>query len=1238
MRPAKKYVENPASASVVDLPSSRLAGNRVIADHSKSQVQTFLDEIKNGTRNYRTVASLGAQVAQEYRGRCVLELLQNAHDALAEPGPNDLGRITFVLSTSPQPVLLVANTGRPFHHEDFKGMCQLAQSPKDPNESVGNKGLGFRSVLEVSRRPEIWSTAPVGGDMCFAFGFDPAVIDKMDAAVRELELRGIEARSPFDPDVALVDWSREQLVQFRQSVAKGKIEVTAETKHLWPYQLPFPIGVPPRDVQRLLDIGHATVVRLPLESEDAVHSVRRQLDGLRDAPSVVFLDRLAQLVLEVEDDRYSLTRTVRADTPLSGNRKISHRCLQVKTHGTSCQGAGLHQFHLWSSTIGGHDDPVDAKRVRDAVAHLPNRWPEVRQAKVGLAVEDTAAQVDGTFVIFLPTDQVTGTGAHINAPFFGSLDRRRIDFGETYNRLLLDTILDLCLDAVDDLACGAGEAMRARAAIDILASVAPVGGEQWSLLSRLSDRAEQRGNPLTDRAIVLCDTGWRSPQEARLMPDVDGDEPVGPRRWRNHAKFEVVSGVLDGRRNAVTELIKGLGGSVDPTDHEWVNTVEQVAQHVGKGDWTVTWDGFLRSLLATLPEHLRLGPIDGTTTTDLLQKTRFLPTSDGRLIAASGSVKLFFPPRGDDAAEPVDNVPHVLQRHLAFLHPEVRLHDRDVRGDTDVRKFLDDRFARTWRSEDILREVVIPALPSLPASHHSPEAEQCAAILEWTSRLWRDEPPDTTLLRRLPVSCGSGWRHASDAVFGLGWPGRHGEDVVALANGLGDREGRRLSNSALCPPDDERWLVGNVVEWCDFLVRLGVVDGLRLLRADDVNFSMEQTYSSELPKRLPSSDTPAKAWLNWYKAVGEELRPPFVRPHEYSLSGIRLLPAIHQIARLDERGRRALSDLILRSVTHWEADWVTVTVEKKHGQSWRAGITSPLRYWLQGAAWLHDLDGAAKPLSRRWLVPESLLRGQRDRYAHLDPLSLDLVKRISAQPMLRESLVMLGLNVYPTDDDRTGPELLDALAEAWTNGRVPSARFDAFVGQVREAWSHFDPDNGFPDTFLVRSDRRSFSTCELRDMPNVFLPDNRSRVEALREHGKGILEMGVRDARRVAEPLVAATGVSRASKLREEHTIDGVPWSGEALDVTPLDAGKYHWLPIVLLCVAAHGGANPAGPSTTVWANAADRIRRAALSCAMRSGPGLSMVAVWSPGVSLSRNGYRAACWPFGGTWSRMTI
>ena len=50
----------------------RLSGNKQIVEHALGEVRTFIDELKNGTRKYRTIASLGGQIAEAYRGRCVL--------------------------------------------------------------------------------------------------------------------------------------------------------------------------------------------------------------------------------------------------------------------------------------------------------------------------------------------------------------------------------------------------------------------------------------------------------------------------------------------------------------------------------------------------------------------------------------------------------------------------------------------------------------------------------------------------------------------------------------------------------------------------------------------------------------------------------------------------------------------------------------------------------------------------------------------------------------------------------------------------------------------------------------------------------------------------------------------------------------------------------------------------------------------------------------------------------------
>jgi hypothetical protein len=97
-------------------------------------------------------------VAQEYAGRAVLELIQNGHDAI-ERGSS--GRIHVLLDLDgQQPALYVANDGRPFGAANFDGIIDLGLSPKGAGEGIGNKGLGFRSVLLLTDCPEVYSRDP----------------------------------------------------------------------------------------------------------------------------------------------------------------------------------------------------------------------------------------------------------------------------------------------------------------------------------------------------------------------------------------------------------------------------------------------------------------------------------------------------------------------------------------------------------------------------------------------------------------------------------------------------------------------------------------------------------------------------------------------------------------------------------------------------------------------------------------------------------------------------------------------------------------------------------------------------------------------------------------------------------------------------------------------------------------------------------------------------------------------
>ncbi len=1190
-------------------------------------MQTFFDELKNGTRNYRTVASLREQVAQEYRGRAILELLQNAHDALAGADPEDPRRISFVLTSSPEPELLVANSGRPFSRKDFEGICQLAQSAKDPNESVGNKGLGFQSVLEVSTRPEIWSTMAAEGGVAFAFRFDPAV----RKAVAEMARNLADGRPQADGTALewkepAVDWSSNQIDAYRHLLRRNRIDTDREVNEfLSPYLLPLTLGATPHLVEKLLAAGHTTVIRLPLDGgrtgtgEDAVKATKGQLRTLQ-ARSMVFLRHLEMLTIQIDGERTELERTVvpEPEQPPCSSSTLHHQLL--------VRGKGPHgetessRFHLWSRVIGGEEDGEEADRIAAAVGHLPNRWPEVSKVEVAVAVQETAAAGQGVFVIFLPTEMSTGTGAHINAPFYGSLDRRQINFNDEYNELLLEYVLDLCLDAAMGLAKGNAEGWRGRAVVDLLASTdRPTDSDDApSLMERLRQRELDRGGDLRSVALILCDEGWNRPADARTMPHFPEDDLIGKAHWRERAGFAVVSDDLDGRRGAVRALLAGLGGSPDPTEHEWANTIERLAAQVRDRRIDIGWHEFLSGVLAALPPELRSesrGPAP-----DPLAKAIFLPTDDGRLLSASDPAQVFFRPRrgADDAAEFVGRIPDSLQDRIAFLHRDVRTHEGPQQRNTEVQKFLDGRFAQNFRREDLLRDVVVPALPDLPVPHGCPDARRCSEILDWTLALvGRGEPEIPSeapglhtastllpLLRNLPVGCGSGWVAIRDAIFGPGWPGRQGASVETLATELeasGHDRAReaaeRLSATWLLPPSDRRWgsaaieEEAAIEERADFLVQAGVVDGLRLRTADPRRFSMSATDKS-LPREAPES-TPQKRWSDWRQAARTELQLGYVSFFEYELSGVYLLPELDSIDELSAAGRRALSELILVSLFRWPEGWEPAKITKKKGSHWSTTVSSPLRHWLRTLPWL--LDGQRRPrmLDQRWLVPESLLQGQRGRFSHLAALSLKLAHRLSEERELRKALEQLGLQVYPTEDDRTGPELLEALAAACAEGEMPAGGFDVLLGQVRHAWKYMDPARGLPTRFLVRTKPRSFEIRRADALTDVYIPDHGARTRSLREQGKPILEMHADEARKAVGARLAEVKVRRASALSERCLADDRP-AGAAADKAPsLDETELRWLPVVLLTLAAHGGANPRGPATDAWQEAAARLRRA---------------------------------------------
>ena len=100
-------------------------------------------------------------VVQDYSGRVVFELLQNALDRAT-------GHILLSWDRQ-QRILKVANDGRAIttqslngRRSDIQALLSMHSSSKSAGESIGNKGVGFRSVFGAGSQVEVWSRAENG--------------------------------------------------------------------------------------------------------------------------------------------------------------------------------------------------------------------------------------------------------------------------------------------------------------------------------------------------------------------------------------------------------------------------------------------------------------------------------------------------------------------------------------------------------------------------------------------------------------------------------------------------------------------------------------------------------------------------------------------------------------------------------------------------------------------------------------------------------------------------------------------------------------------------------------------------------------------------------------------------------------------------------------------------------------------------------------------------------------------
>lgn len=121
-------------------------------DGASASISALIDglvsEAAQAPRLFSDLAKLEMYIAESYKTRALIELLQNADDA---------GATEFVAQCVDDG-LVVANNGRVFTIADVEALCRSGASNKQRGgATIGYRGIGFKSVVNLAERVYVFS-------------------------------------------------------------------------------------------------------------------------------------------------------------------------------------------------------------------------------------------------------------------------------------------------------------------------------------------------------------------------------------------------------------------------------------------------------------------------------------------------------------------------------------------------------------------------------------------------------------------------------------------------------------------------------------------------------------------------------------------------------------------------------------------------------------------------------------------------------------------------------------------------------------------------------------------------------------------------------------------------------------------------------------------------------------------------------------------------------------------------
>jgi hypothetical protein len=861
------------------------------------ELDTAATAERRGQKIYHSLRELSELIGGEYGDRVLYELVQNAHDAHAEGSPGDVA-IRLVIHDDDRGELYVANGGAAFTLANVQAIRNVANSTKEVGEGIGNKGVGFRSVEALTQDPRIYSRAPNGAadrfdGFCFRFA-TPAEIEARMAGTRHADVASAVA----------------------QSMPR--------------YLAAMPIDEQPEPVLEFARRGYATVVSLALRTAAAVKLAREQVQELArsEAPILLFLERVRRLEIDIEGvpggkQRRTLTRAV--DVTAECIAELEGCRIEVVTLGP--------ERKRWVQVR----RVVEPDRLRAAVERSIEEEPGLKRwlQWKGNAVVSVALPFDGRglkssrLFNFLPMGKESPAPlqAHLDAPFFTTIDRRRAKLDLPLNAELLDSACEAC--------AAAALAISRRYAAISPRLVAELAAWLPTHLSRVQ-RAFGAVGIAWDAAEVWPTSGgaWANIRQVRAWPD-------GPFKVLSANRIASVAGAAILPPSLGSECVEAMrslaaraGISIEPSDGDLATWAEAIAQRFSTDldPADALWSGFYAELVTLMPKAERLRALSGRKIM-LGRDTELVPAGTDMYVRPEGYK------RGRSTEAPLP--PKEIARKLSILSSQI-----SVRPETFV------AFERggLWKRYDAVE--ILARLSGLFGDRPAPARRQAALV--WAFEVWKH---NTAAAKKalstasLHVPARGGWTRASCCSFSESWTvvGKQLEAFLAEAGPLST--GCRTARERLLLGWEE-WPVSDSnskADWIRFLMDAGVVDGLRPM-------------ASGLPKGAHRGDswgwrlgTASGTALDQSWRDNHNLRRVAHPYTDYSVGGHAwFLPGQEVVDRISDDARKRFSALVIQHLQTYGSGCLTFSMgrfDRPEPYQDRQSVRTPLSTFLMTAPW-----------------------------------------------------------------------------------------------------------------------------------------------------------------------------------------------------------------------------------------------------------------------------------------------